>query len=713
MANSRPAKSKVGGWPSLVRLGAFSAVLALGLALVLTAQLLPGRYHFSEGDVVSFNIKSLRKVSYISQIMTKAERDRAAEAVVDVRDFDAAAASNQQRKADTVLGSIADIRHSSSSLDQKQRDLAGIAGLNLSSTSAREALNMDDGQWVVTAGEVRRVLGQAMAESFTSAQQPDLVKRLPYMVDQSFTSERRALVADVVASLLRPNVSVDAEATAQAREAARAAVQPVWVSVEKNEIILRDGDVVKRLDIEKLEQVGLSNPSLNWQDVFGNSLLVFLLVGTMAAYLYFFQPTVWPNSRRLVLVYGVLWVALLAAKLTIPGRDLFAYVFPVAAVPMLLATLLGVDLAVLSIAVLAPLIGLVAGGSLELLTASLVAGLVGVLGVWRMERQVVAYLAGLLVGVANFLVVAGFKLVGQDVDLAQLATIGFISLVNGGLSTVLTLGTSAALGHLFGITTTSGLLELAHPSQPLFRRLLTEAPGTYHHSVVVANLAERAAQQVGADSLLVRVGAYYHDIGKVVRPYCFVENQFEGQNVHDTLNPRMSAKLVTSHVRDGLQLAQQHGLPSKVRDIIEQHHGTKLAKFFYHRASQGAADQPVEEEDFRYPGPKPQSKEAAIVMLADTVEAALRSSEDHSAEGIARLVGKLINEMVVEGQLNECDLSLRDIDRIKVAFTSVMQGIFHPRVKYPEVASPALPTEVQEAQPALPAGGRSGDPGPT
>jgi cyclic-di-AMP phosphodiesterase PgpH len=707
------AKPKARDWSSVLQLGVFSAVLAVGLALVLTAQLLPGRYHFNEGDVVSFNIKSPRKVSYISQIMTKSERDRAALAVPDVTEYDAAAASSQQRKADTVLGRVAEIRHASSTpvTTQKQRDLDGATSGSLSVASATEALSMDDGQWVVTAGEVRRVLSLVMAERFTAVQQPDLVKRLPYMVDQSFSADRRTLVADLVAGLMRPNVIVDVESTAQAREAARAAVQPVWVSVEKNEIILRDGDVVKRLDIEKLEQAGLSNPSLNWQDVFGNSLLVLLLVGIMAFYLYFFQPTVWPHSRRLVLVYGVLLVALLAAKLTIPGRDLFAYVFPVAAVPMLLATLLGVNLAVLSITVLAPLIGLVAGGSLELLTASMVAGLVGVLGVWRMERQVAAYLAGLLVGVANFLVVAGFKLVGQDVDVAQLATIGFISLVNGGLSTVITLGTSAALGHLFGITTTPGLLELAHPSQPLFRRLLTEAPGTYHHSVVVANLAERAAQQVGADSLLVRVGSYYHDIGKVVRPYCFVENQLDGQNVHDTLNPRMSAKLVTAHVRDGLQLAQQHGLPSKVRDIIEQHHGTKLAKYFYHRASQEAGDVPVEDDDYRYPGPRPQSKEAAVVMLADSVEAAVRSSDDHSAEGIARLVGKIINEMVIEGQLNECDLSLRDIDRIKSSFSSVMQGIFHPRIKYPEMPEPSLPAPGQEVQPALPAGGGSGESG--
>ncbi|MHB1416474.1 MAG: HDIG domain-containing metalloprotein, partial [Chloroflexota bacterium] len=282
---------------------------------------------------------------------------------------------------------------------------------------------------------------------------------------------------------------------------------------------------------------------------------------------------VWPKPRRLTLVYAVILVALLAARLTVPGRDYYAYLFPVAAVPLLLSLLLDAHLAFVVMALVAPLLALVANGSLELSMVALVAGTVGLVGVWRMERQLVAYGAGLAVGLASFMVVTGFKLVSQDVDPSQLAVIGGICLVSGMLSAVLALGLAYILGQIFGITTTPGLLELAHPTQPLFRRLLTEAPGTYHHSVIVANLSERAAQQVGADSLLTRVAAYYHDIGKINRPYYFVENQMDGRNVHDRLKPQTSAKVVTAHVKDGLQLAKQYRLPSKVRDIIEQHHG--------------------------------------------------------------------------------------------------------------------------------------------
>lgn len=704
MAESVPLTPKAGGWQAVARLAFFTLLLAAGLAFVLTVQFLPGRYYFNEGDVVTFNIKSPGKVSYISQLMTKAERDRATDAVAEVTEFDAGAASQQARRADEIISRVTAIRRSTVSLDQKQRDLAAIPGLTLSSTSARTALTMDDNQGLAMSLEVTRVLNVAMGKRFASRQMPDVVKSLPYEVSENLPPEARALVTDIVAGLLRPTESVNQEATAEAREAARGAVQPVWVTVEKGEIVLRDGDVVKRLDIEKLEQVGLSSPSVNWQDVLGNSLLVLLLVGTLATYLYLLQPTIWPKTRRLLLVYGVILVALTAAKLTIPGRELAAYAFPVAAVPMLLATLLDAPLAVMSIVVVAPLVGLVANGSMEMTVTSLVAGVVGLLGVWRMERQAVAYVAGLAVGLSNLLVVLGFKLVGQDVDVGQLWLVGVACVANGVLSTVLTLGSSSALGHLFGITTTAGLLELAHPSQPLFRRLLTEASGTYHHSVVVANLSERAAHQVGADSLLCRVGSYYHDIGKVVHPSCFVENQFERENIHDTLNPRTSAKLVVAHVREGLQLGQQHGLPSKVRDIIEQHHGTRLTKVFYHQACRSACEQPVDDKDFRYPGPRPQTKEGAIVMLADSVEAALRAADDHTSENISRLVEKLVNEIVVDGQLNECELSLRDLDRVKSAFSSVMQGIFHPRIKYPEGEIVDGVVNGAEPVPALPAG---------
>jgi len=242
------------------------------------------------------------------------------------------------------------------------------------------------------------------------------------------------------------------------------------------------------------------------------------------------------------------------------------------------------------------------------------------------------------------------------------------------------------VGRAFGITTSLQLLDLARPTHPLFRQLLLKAPGTYHHSIIVGNMAERAAELVGADPLLARVGAYYHDIGKTQRPYFYIENQAEGSNPHDRLDPKTSAQIIIGHVRDGVALAREYGLPERVQDIIAQHHGTTTAAFFYRTASKEAKEQgtgEVNEDDFRYPGPRPDTREAAIVMLAD-VEAVVRSVRPASPAEMEDLIRQFIEEKLISGQLDRCHLTLRDLDHIREAFSGVLKSIFHPRIQYPE-----------------------------
>jgi putative nucleotidyltransferase with HDIG domain len=260
---------------------------------------------------------------------------------------------------------------------------------------------------------------------------------------------------------------------------------------------------------------------------------------------------------------------------------------------------------------------------------------------------------------------------------------------------------------LMGITTSLQLQDLARPTQPLLRQLLLRAPGTYHHSLIVSNLAEQAAERVGADALLARVGAYYHDIGKAVRPYFFVENQLEGVNVQDRLDPRISAQIIISHVQDGIDLARKHRLPRDVRVFIPEHQGTGLIKYFYHQAlEQGGDPDEVNEADFRYPGPKPQSKETGIVMLADSSEAAVRAERPTSVDEIDRIVRRIIADKLTSGELDECDLTMRDLDRCRAAFVEILQGIFHPRTKYPgqtvEELAPASQAALQAPQSAPP-----------
>jgi cyclic-di-AMP phosphodiesterase PgpH len=359
--------------------------------------------------------------------------------------------------------------------------------------------------------------------------------------------------------------------------------------------------------------------------------------------------------------------------------------------------------------VLALTLGLVGDRSLEVVTLYCAMSIGGALVMWRADRSARFITAGLLVAVIGFVVSVTFRLISQNLDWPTLGTLAGLSLANGFLSAGLTFVAFSLLGSLFGITTVLQLLELAHPNQPLLRRLAREAPGTYHHSIVVSSLAENAAELVGADPLFTRVAVYYHDIGKVLRPYFFVENQVNTENVHDELDPRTSAQIILGHVTDGVALARRYRLPRRIIDVIEQHHGTTLVRYFYHRAMERGEN--VDASAFSYAGPRPQTKEAGIIMLADSVEATVRAQYQSGkllAEGpevpgddvgypvkpndkIGQVVDRIINERVVEGQLDDCELTLRDLREIRAAFTAVLSNIYHPRVDYPTMprATPA------------------------
>jgi putative nucleotidyltransferase with HDIG domain len=447
-----------------------------------------------------------------------------------------------------------------------------------------------------------------------------------------------------------------------------------------------------------------------WPDLVGLALFVLAVVLPLVIYLYAFQPTLWPSPRRLLLVGVVIVGTAALARFIVPGHSTLPYLFPVAAVTMLLTALLGGELALVVAMALSLIIGHLGGDSLALTVMMLAAGAIGALSLRRVERLSNFFQAGLLVALANMGAAMAFRLPERSLDLLGVAQIGGLSLGNGLLSAALAIAGLFILGNVFGLTTTLQLLELAHPAQPLFRRLLLEAPGTYHHSVLVSNLAERAAEAIGADSLLVRVAAYYHDIGKVLRPYFFIENQLNGNNIHDQLDCQASAQAIIAHVSDGVALARKHGLPQKIVDLIAQHHGTQVTGFFYAKACAVQNGSTVDPAAFRYPGPKPQSREAALLMLADSLEATVRANKDHSPEAIERLIRETLQAKLSSSQLDECDLTLRDLESIRQAFGDVLQGIYHPRIAYPAAAQAALaaPPPALLEQPTSPATNAAG-----
>ena len=467
------------------------------------------------------------------------------------------------------------------------------------------------------------------------------------------------------------------------------------------QVIVKEGDAVSDAQLAQIKGAGLLDNKLALADV-ASAVIIGALGGAfLALYLYLFQPPEVNNGRRLFMLalLVVLWVA--GAKvffsLCLPDSDrlYLSYMIPVAAAPMLIATLLDGGLAI-AVAALLAVLATFAGyympdarnalasspiEPLQMATTLLLSSLAGIFAVREAERVNNYAMAGVSVGLVTFVSLFGFWLLLPDRAGVDILWVLVASGVVGLGSVVIIMGGSYILGAAFGVSTRIQLMELAQLSHPLLRQLQEQAPGTFHHSVIVGNLAERAADLIGADSLLVRVGAYFHDIGKITKPGYYIENQMGGANPHDRLDPSASAKMVSEHVRAGLKLTARYRIPSRVRAFVPEHHGTRLVTYFYRKAS--AEDPAIDPERFRYPGPKPQSRETAMVMLADSVEAVVRAAKDRSHEKIDELVDGVINERVAEGQLDECDLTLRDLRVISESFKATLRGIYHPRIEYP------------------------------
>ena len=431
--------------------------------------------------------------------------------------------------------------------------------------------------------------------------------------------------------------------------------------------------------------------------VLGLFLLVAFLLGSLAAYVWALQPKEVRRPRNLALVGTVLLLALVLNHIGVVVinslRQSYSHIplsamraaLPVPLGGVLLTVLFNARLAFAGSLVLTSLTGIMTEAPIDYLLYSFVGSLVGVFALARHRERTAFFRAGAMLALANAYTLAGFSLLDARLSLLLAEIVG--ALVNGTIVAVLATGLLPFLEHSFGRTTDFTLLELSSLNEPILRHLAVVSPGTYHHSIMVGTLAEAAAEAVGANVLLCRVGAYYHDVGKTRHPAYFIENNPDAASRHNKLAPSLSRAIVVSHVKEGMEMARDYGLPEILVDMIPQHHGTRLVAYFYHRAKESADPelQEVREEEYRYPGPKPQSREAAIIMLADAVEAAARTLSDPTPARIQGAVQKIINMIFVDGQLDECDLTLRDLHRIANSFSRILAGIFHHRVDYPGI----------------------------
>ncbi|HUR16707.1 MAG TPA: HDIG domain-containing protein, partial [Candidatus Limnocylindrales bacterium] len=458
----------------------------------------------------------------------------------------------------------------------------------------------------------------------------------------------------------------------------------------------RRGDRIDDVAREKLARYNLLEPRPDAVRAAGWFMLAGIAVVLLLGWIWRFRPQLWHRNSALLLIALMLIAATVALKVT-GDRSVLPYVVPTAAVGLLLAVLLDAGAALMVTGLLA-LIGGAVIGSVEFAAFILFGGVAGIIVVRRGEKVTHFIQSAVAIAVVNIGVITLFTMLG-DRDFTGFFELAGASMASAAGAAVFALGSFVILGNAFGITTSFRLLELANPSQPLLRRLMFEAPGTYHHSLMVGNLAERAAEAIGADPLLARVAAYYHDVGKLQNPQAFIENQTATENVHDDLEPLESVTLLKSHVAQGIDLAYEYRVPKPIIAFIPQHHGTALMSYFYARAQDQAqadihalpntpaaeeARATVESARFRHAGPKPQSREAAILMLADSVEASVRSLKTPDEPQIRGMVSRIIQERQTDGQFDECDLTLRDLDRIREAFVAQLLGIYHRRIEYPQ-----------------------------
>ncbi|MBM4430569.1 MAG: HDIG domain-containing protein, partial [Chloroflexi bacterium] len=514
----------------------FVLFLLTGLSLTLAFPYLPGNAPLSIGMVSTRDVLAPQRVSYTSRLLTEAEQARAEASVEPVFTVDANIARQQLTRVQQILSYITSIKQDShASAEDKVRWISKISDLVLPTAVISTVLDLDEPAWQGVTSEVVYLLDRLMRDGLREDQVSEVRAKIPQIVSYTLSPEQADVVVAFVRTLLKPNSLFDEQQTAQKRQAARESVRPVQVVIERGQAILRQGDLVLPLHLEQLTALDLQPTQPEWRGVVGMGLFLMALISVLGFYIWRAHRGLLQQRGRLMLLALVIVLTGAVAKFTVPGHAILPYLFPMAAVAMLVSVLIDAQLAIIIVVVLSLFVGFVGGGSLDLTVYTLLGSIVAALVVSHLERLSTFAWAAAAIAVVNSIVAFSFRLFGRGFDPIGLLQLVGASIANGVLSSSLTFTSFFWLGGLFGITTPLQLLDLARPTHPLARRLLQEAPGTYHHSLIVGNLGERAAELVGADPLLIRVAALHHDIGKVLRPYFFIENQAGGDNYHSQL----------------------------------------------------------------------------------------------------------------------------------------------------------------------------------
>lgn len=690
----------------------------LVLSAVVASEATPKKYKLAEGDISQYDINAPRDIE--NTIMTRQNAEtKAAElppVIIDIANANSDMYNGAYEYFDGLEQLFSNMmswqpssgtkeRPNSGRNDTKEGDEPDTYSEHLKTSDPNGQYSvlskMDESQLQLLFTEdglslVKELKSQVIKETLpkltgmnlmSSNIQEEKAKSLTAIMERLGSELVEPIAKDVLDKVIKPNSRVDEEATANQKNAfIESYIKENPVIIYQDERIISKDDVVTKDKFEVLKE-------LNYIDSEGKPdvllfvavfLLILLLMLAVMFYLRQFHPKLYYDRNSILLIcVSVLLTTLFAWAFRRLIPDLSYLVIPVFIAPVLVAIFLGIEPAITVNLLLTFSYAIMFEGQLQFMLMALVGGTFAAFFTVNATQRRKISLTGVLMGVLNAFVIVLTCIINKK-GLDSLINDGGLAFLNGLLSIILAIGILPFLESTFNVITPLKLLELADPNHPLLKRLLMEAPGTYHHSLMVGNLAEVATREIGGNALLARVGAYFHDVGKLKRPQFFKENQMS-DNPHDKLTPNLSTLVITSHTKDGEELALKYHLPKIIRDIILQHHGTTLVAYFYHKATKTEKVDDLKEEKFRYEGPLPDTREAAVVMLADSVEAAVRAMPEKTQGKIEGLIRKIIKDKLDDGQLDRCDLTLKDLSTIADSFLQVLSGVFHERPEYPEL----------------------------
>ncbi|MDI6829924.1 MAG: HDIG domain-containing protein [Actinomycetota bacterium] len=660
-----------------------SLLLLCVVVSVLVLEYVPRSFRFEVGKPSTETVISPRSFEVEDAAETERARENERRRIADLF-INPQAQAQALEELEGFLDLSRSVAREGGAISAQVETLRQRGGKDLGEDTLRTILSLDEEEAASFYTAVANQLASAMEKPVA----PDALQEAREEIRSGKESTHLGGVAsqaaaELAAALLRTNTPYSRAVIERDMEAAANGVPPVTVRFETGQRIVGKGDIITPLILEALNEAGALSPVGTYQQVLGMTLMVLFLYAMSLYFFAVFQRDIaadWRLAATVCLVFLVFFALARIFAVFADENQIWGYLVPLALVGMLSAILFDRLTSLFLVGVGSVVTALVLKGNLNLTVAAMLGGMAGMMLVRGVRTREDLMRAAAEVSLAT--AAAAMITSAMTRELRVLPLAGLAGLGNGTLSGLLVLGSIPVLERLSGMVTPMHLLELASPDQPLMKELISKAPGTYSHSVVVGNLAAAAAQEIGADALLARVGAYYHDIGKIKRSAFFVENQPRGFNGHDRIKPNLSALVISSHVREGVELARKHRLPREIIDIIRQHHGTTLIRYFYARALEEGTEG-VSESRFRYPGERPRSKEAALVMLADAVEASAKALGKPSAVKLEQAARDIIEERLRDGQLAESNLTLGDLERIALAFTRILSGMYHERVEYP------------------------------